>query len=211
MKKEAATMHIAIAGNIGAGKTTLTGILAKHYGWEAHYEEVDGNPYLNDFYHDMQRWSFNLQVYFLNKRFSQIIDFRHSGKTVIQDRTIYEDAEIFAPNLHEMGLMSTRDFETYRTLFDLMGKLIQAPDLIIYLRASIPTLVQQIQKRGRDYEDSIRLDYLKQLNQRYEAWSTRYRMGKMLVINVDELNFADNKGDMSKVIDRIDAQLHGLF
>jgi len=204
-------MHIAIAGNIGAGKTTLTGILAKHYGWEPHYEEVEGNPYLNDFYHDMQRWSFNLQVYFLNNRFSQIIDFRHSGKTVIQDRTIYEDAEIFAPNLHAMGLMSTRDFETYHTLFDLMEKLIQAPDLIIYLRASIPTLVQQIQKRGRDYEDSIRLDYLKQLNQRYEAWATRYRMGKMLVINVDELNFADNKGDMSKVIDRIDAQLHGLF
>lgn len=211
MKKEISTMHIAIAGNIGAGKTTLTGILAKHYGWEPHYEEVEGNPYLNDFYHDMQRWSFNLQVYFLNNRFSQIIDFRHSGKTVIQDRTIYEDAEIFAPNLHAMGLMSTRDFETYHTLFDLMEKLIQAPDLIIYLRASIPTLVQQIQKRGRDYEDSIRLDYLKQLNQRYEAWATRYRMGKMLVINVDELNFADNKGDMSKVIDRIDAQLHGLF
>ena len=211
MKKETSIKHIAIAGNIGAGKTTLTGILAKHYGWEAHYEEVDGNPYLNDFYHDMQRWSFNLQVYFLNNRFSQIIDFRHSGKTVIQDRTIYEDAEIFAPNLHAMGLMSTRDFETYHALFDLMEKLIQAPDLIIYLRASIPTLVQQIQKRGRDYEDSIRLDYLKQLNQRYEAWATRYRMGKMLVINVDELNFADNKGDMSKVIDRIDAQLHGLF
>jgi len=211
MKKETSTMHIAIAGNIGAGKTTLTGILAKHYGWEAHYEEVEGNPYLNDFYHDMQRWSFNLQVYFLNNRFSQIIEFRHSGKTVIQDRTIYEDAEIFAPNLHAMGLMSTRDFETYHTLFDLMEKLIQAPDLIIYLRASIPTLVQQIQKRGRDYEDSIRLDYLKQLNQRYEAWATRYRIGKMLIINVDELNFADNKGDMSKVIDRIDAQLHGLF
>jgi len=211
MKKETSIKHIAIAGNIGAGKTTLTGILAKHYGWEAHYEEVDGNPYLNDFYHDMQRWSFNLQVYFLNNRFSQIIDFRHSGKTVIQDRTIYEDAEIFAPNLHAMGLMSTRDFETYHALFDLMEKLIQAPDLIIYLRASIPTLVQQIQKRGRDYEDSIRLDYLKQLNQRYEAWATRYRMGKILVINVDELNFADNKGDMSKVIDRIDAQLHGLF
>ncbi|MEI7523874.1 MAG: deoxynucleoside kinase [Mariniphaga sp.] len=211
MKKNASPMHIAIAGNIGAGKTTLTAILSKHYGWEAHYEDVEGNPYLNDFYHDMQRWSFNLQVYFLNRRFSQILDFRNAGKTVIQDRTIYEDAEIFAPNLHNMGLMSTRDFETYHNIFDLMGKLIQTPDLIIYLRASIPTLVQQIQKRGRDYEDTIRLDYLKQLNQRYEAWATRYPAGKILIINVDELNFAENKEDLSKVIDRIDARLHGLF
>jgi deoxyadenosine/deoxycytidine kinase len=211
VKKQTAPMHIAIAGNIGSGKTTLTAILAKHYGWEAHYEDVDGNPYLNDFYHDMQRWSFNLQVYFLNKRFSQILEFRNSGKTVIQDRTIYEDAEIFAPNLHNMGLMSTRDFETYHNVFDLMGKLIQPPDLIIYLRASIPTLVQQIQKRGRDYENTIRLDYLKQLNQRYEAWATRYQSSKIIVINVDELNFADNKEDLSKVIDRIDARLHGLF
>jgi deoxyadenosine/deoxycytidine kinase len=211
VKKPSTPMHIAIAGNIGSGKTTLTAILAKHYGWEAHYEDVDGNPYLNDFYHDMQRWSFNLQVYFLNKRFSQILEFRNSGKTVIQDRTIYEDAEIFAPNLHNMGLMSTRDFETYHNVFDLMGKLIQPPDLIIYLRASIPTLVQQIQKRGRDYENTIRLDYLKQLNQRYEAWATRYQSSKILVINVDELNFADNKEDLSKVIDRIDARLHGLF
>ena len=211
MKNGKGAMHVAIAGNIGAGKTTLASILAKHYGWEAHYEEVDGNPYLDDFYHDMQRWSFNLQIYFLNNRFSQIIDFRHKGKTVIQDRTIYEDAEIFAPNLHEMGLMSTRDFQTYHTLFNLMGQLIKAPDLIIYLRATIPTLVNQIQKRGRDYENTIRIDYLKQLNQRYEAWATRYRLGKMLIINVDELNFAENKEDLSKVIDRIDAQLHGLF
>lgn len=211
MKKTASAMHIAIAGNIGAGKTTLTEILSKHYGWEAHYEDVEGNPYLNDFYHDMQRWSFNLQVYFLNKRFSQIVEFRNSGKTVIQDRTIYEDAEIFAPNLHDMGLMSTRDFETYHNIFDLMGKLIQTPDLIIYLRATVPTLVKQIQKRGRDYEDTIRLDYLKQLNQRYEAWATRYQNGKMLIINVDELNFVENKEDISKVIDRIDARLHGLF
>ncbi len=204
-------MHIAIAGNIGAGKTTLTTLLAKHYGWEAHYEDVDTNPYLNDFYHDMQRWSFNLQVYFLNTRFSQIIDFRHSGRTVIQDRTIYEDAEIFAPNLHEMGLMSTRDFANYHSLFSLMGKLIQAPDLIIYLRASIPTLVRQIQRRGRDYENTIRLDYLNQLNQRYEAWISRYNLGKVLIINVDDINFADNAEDLSKVIDKIDAQLHGLF
>lgn len=211
MKKETPTMHIAIAGNIGAGKTTLTELLAKHFGWESHYEEVDGNPYLNDFYHDMQRWSFNLQVYFLNTRFSQILEFRHSGKTVIQDRTIYEDAEIFAPNLHEMGLMSTRDFESYHSLFRLMNSLVQAPNLIIYLRASIPTLVQQIQKRGRDYENTIRLDYLNQLNQRYEAWATRYKLGKILIINVDELNFAEKKEDLSKVIDRINAQLHGLF
>ena len=204
-------MHIAIAGNIGAGKTTLTELLAKNYGWESHYEEVDGNPYLNDFYHDMQRWSFNLQVYFLNTRFSQIREFRNSGKTVIQDRTIYEDAEIFAPNLHEMGLMSTRDFESYHSLFTLMNSLVQAPNLIIYLRASIPTLVQQIQKRGREYENTIRLDYLKQLNQRYEAWATRYTLGKILIINVDELNFAEKKEDLGKVIDRINAQLHGLF
>jgi deoxyadenosine/deoxycytidine kinase len=211
MKKEPPTMHIAIAGNIGAGKTTLTELLAKNYGWESHFEEVETNPYLNDFYHDMQRWSFNLQIYFLNKRFSQILEFRHSGKTVIQDRTIYEDAEIFAPNLHEMGLMSTRDFENYHSLFNLMSRLVQAPDLIIYLRASIPTLVQQIQKRGRDYENTIRLDYLKQLNQRYEAWATRYTLGKILIINVDELNFAENKENLGKVIDRINAQLNGLF
>jgi len=211
MKKELPTMHIAIAGNIGAGKTTLTELLAKNYGWESHFEEVETNPYLNDFYHDMQRWSFNLQIYFLNKRFSQILEFRHSGKTVIQDRTIYEDAEIFAPNLHEMGLMSTRDFENYHSLFNLMSRLVQAPDLIIYLRASIPTLVQQIQKRGRDYENTIRLDYLKQLNQRYEAWATRYTLGKILIINVDELNFAENKENLGKVIDRINAQLNGLF
>jgi deoxyadenosine/deoxycytidine kinase len=211
MKKEPQTMHIAIAGNIGAGKTTLTELLAKHYGWESHFEEVEANPYLNDFYHDMQRWSFNLQIYFLNTRFSQILEFRHSGKTVIQDRTIYEDAEIFAPNLHEMGLMSTRDFENYHSLFNLMSGLVQAPDLIIYLRASIPTLVQQIQKRGRDYENTIRLDYLNQLNQRYEAWATRYTLGKILIINVDELNFAENKEDLGKVIDRINAQFNGLF
>jgi deoxyadenosine/deoxycytidine kinase len=211
MKKEVSTMHIAIAGNIGSGKTTLTELLAKHYGWESHFEETDGNPYLNDFYHDMQRWSFNLQIYFLNTRFTKILEFRHSGKTVIQDRTIYEDAEIFAPNLHEMGLMSTRDFENYHSLFNLMSRLVQAPDLIIYLRASTPTLVQQIQKRGREYESTIRLDYLNQLNQRYEAWASRYTLGKMLIINVDDLNFAESKEDLGKVIDRINAQLNGLF
>lgn len=204
-------MHIAVAGNIGAGKTTLTGLLAKNFGWESHFEEIESNPYLNDFYHDMQRWSFNLQVYFLNTRFSQILEFRKAGKTVIQDRTIYEDSEIFAPNLHEMGLMSTRDFQNYHDLFNLMNSLVKAPDMVIYLRASIPTLVQQIQKRGRNYENSIRLDYLKQLNQRYEAWAMRYKLGKLMVINVDDVNFAENKEDLSKVIDRINAQLHGLF
>jgi deoxyadenosine/deoxycytidine kinase len=211
MKKEPTSMHIAIAGNIGAGKTTLTRLLAKHYAWEAHYEDVDHNPYLDDFYHDMLRWSFNLQVYFLNSRFTQVLDFRDSGKTVIQDRTIYEDAEIFAPNLHEMGLMSTRDFSNYRTLFTLMSRLIKAPTLMIYLRATVPTLVNNIQKRGRDYENSIRLDYLSQLNQRYEAWASRYTLGKMLIVNVDNLNFEENQEDLSKIIDRINAQFHGLF
>ncbi len=204
-------MHIAVAGNIGAGKTTLSELLAKHYKWTPHYEDVDENPYLNDFYNDMQRWSFNLQVFFLNSRFKQIIDIRKSGKTIIQDRTIYEDAEIFAPNLHSMGLMSTRDFTNYKTLFDLMVSLIQPPDLLIYLRASIPTLVNQIQKRGREYENSIRLDYLKQLNERYETWTKGYKMGKLLIVNVDDLDFTENPEDLSFIIDKIDAQIHGLF
>lgn len=204
-------MHIALAGNIGAGKTTLTELLAKHYKWHPHYEDVDENPYLNDFYEDMQRWSFNLQIYFLNSRFKQVVDIRSSNKTVIQDRTIYEDAEIFAPNLHYMGLMSTRDFNTYSHLFQMMSKMVQAPDLLIYLRASVPTLVNQIQKRGRDYESSIRIDYLKQLNERYEAWVNRYKAGKMLIIDVDRIDFQNNPEDLSNVIDRIDAQIHGLF
>lgn len=204
-------MHIALAGNIGAGKTTLTGLLAKHYGWRPHYEDVDENPYLNDFYEDMQRWSFNLQIYFLNSRFSQVLDIQQSGDTVIQDRTIYEDAEIFAPNLHAMGLMTTRDYNNYATLFQLMSKLVKAPDLLIYLRASVPTLVNQIQQRGRDYENSIRLDYLKQLNERYEAWINRYKDGKLLIINVDKIDITHNPEDLSSVIDKIDAQIHGLF
>jgi deoxyadenosine/deoxycytidine kinase len=204
-------MHIALAGNIGAGKTTLTELLAKHYNWTAHYEDVDENPYLNDFYEDMQRWSFNLQIYFLNSRFNQVLDIRQSDKTVIQDRTIYEDAEIFAPNLHAMGLMSSRDFKNYSTLFQLMSKLVKAPDLLIYLRASVPTLVSQIQKRGREYENSIRLDYLKQLNERYEAWISRYKSGKLLIIDVDKIDFPSNPEDLSGVIDKIDAQIHGLF
>ena len=204
-------MHIAVAGNIGAGKTTLSELLAKHYKWTPHYEDVDENPYLNDFYNDMQRWSFNLQIYFLNSRFQQIIEIRKSGETIIQDRTIYEDAEIFAPNLHSMGLMSTRDFKNYKSLFDLMVSLIQPPDLLIYLRASIPTLVNQIQKRGREYENSIRLDYLKQLNERYENWISSYKMGKLLIINVDNNDFTTNPENLSAIIDKIDAQIHGLF
>lgn len=204
-------MHLAIAGNIGSGKTTLTRLLSKHYGWEAHYEDIDDNPYLNDFYNDMQRWSFNLQIYFLNSRFNHILSFRKSGKTLVQDRTIYEDAYIFAPNLHSMGLMSTRDFENYFTLFNLMSSLIQPPDLIIYLRASVPTLVNQIQKRGRKYEENLRLDYLKRLNERYEAWIEAYNLGKSLIIDVDNNNFSDNPEDLSVVIDKVNAEIHGLF
>lgn len=204
-------MHIAIAGNIGSGKTTLAGLLSKHYGWDAHYEKVDENPYLNDFYEDMQRWSFNLQVYFLNSRFNQIINIKKSDKTVIQDRTIYEDAYIFAPNLHSMGLMSTRDFENYFTLFNLMTSLVDPPDLLIYLRGSVPTLVNQIQKRGREYENNIRLDYLKKLNERYESWIQAYNLGPLVIIDVDNTNFIENKEDLRKVIDKIDAEIHGLF
>jgi deoxyadenosine/deoxycytidine kinase len=204
-------MHIAIAGNIGSGKTTLTNLLSKHYGWDPHFEDVDDNPYLNDFYEDMQRWSFNLQIYFLNSRFNQIIDIRKSGKTVIQDRTIYEDAYIFAPNLHSMGLMSTRDFENYFTLFNLISSLIQPPDLILYLRATVPTLVNQIQKRGRRYEENLRIDYLKRLNERYEAWIEAYNMGKLLIVEADDYDFPNNTDHLSEVIDKIDAELHGLF
>ncbi|OQY05459.1 MAG: deoxynucleoside kinase [Bacteroidetes bacterium 4572_117] len=204
-------MHIAVAGNIGSGKTTLTKLLANHYKWEAHYEDVDDNPYLNDFYDDMQRWSFNLQVFFLNSRFNQVLDIRKSGKTVIQDRTIYEDAHIFAPNLHAMSLMTSRDFDNYFSLFNLMSSLVEPPNLLIYLRASVPTLVNQIQKRGRDYENTIRLDYLTRLNERYEAWVTTYKLGKLLIIDVNDLNFQDKPKDLSFVIDRIDAEIHGLF
>jgi deoxyadenosine/deoxycytidine kinase len=204
-------MHIAVAGNIGAGKTTLTTLLAKHYNWIPNYETVDDNPYLNDFYNDMQRWSFNLQVFFLNTRFQQIVEIRKSNKTIIQDRTIFEDAEIFAPNLHDMGLMSTRDFENYRALYNLMIALIQPPDLLIYLRASVPTLVNQIQQRGRAYEESIRLDYLKMLNERYELWISKYTGSKLLIVNVDDSDFQSNPEDLSKIIDGIDAQIHGLF
>jgi deoxyadenosine/deoxycytidine kinase len=204
-------MHIAIAGNIGSGKTTLTRLLAQHYKWEAHFEDVDENPYLNDFYNDMQRWSFNLQVYFLNSRFNQVTDIRQGEKDVIQDRTIYEDAYIFAPNLHAMGLMTTRDFENYFSLFSLMDGFISPPDLLIYLRASVPALVNQIQQRGRDYEESIRLDYLKRLNERYEAWISTYDKGKLLIIDVDDNNFHEDQEDLGKIINSLDAEIHGLF
>lgn len=198
-------MHIAIAGNIGAGKTTLTGLLAKHYKWDTHFEDVDDNPYLNDFYDEMQRWSFNLQIYYLNSRFTQTQEIRNSSKTVIQDRTIYEDAFIFAPNLHSMGLMTTRDFENYFSLFNLIESFVSAPDLLIYLRASVSKLVQNIQTRGREYEESIRLDYLKRLNERYEAWISTYDKGKILIIDVDNNNFHENKEDLGKIISGIDA------
>ncbi|MDF1517458.1 MAG: deoxynucleoside kinase [Lutibacter sp.] len=204
-------MHVAIAGNIGAGKTTLTKLLAKHYKWEPHYESVEENPYLDDFYGEMERWSFNLQVYFLNSRFRQILEIRESGKNLIQDRTIYEDARIFAPNLHAMGLMTNRDFVNYESLFELMERLVSPPDLLIYLRATIPTLVGQIHKRGREYENSISIDYLSRLNERYEAWITKYTKGNLLIIDVDKLNFVDNPEDLYAVINKIDAQINGLF
>lgn len=204
-------MHIAVAGNIGSGKTTLTKLLAKHFGWEPHFEDVESNPYLNSFYEDMQRWSFNLQIYFLNSRFRKILLIRKSGKTVIQDRTIYEDAYIFAPNLHSMNLMSTRDFDNYTSLFEMINSLIPSPDLLIYLRAGVPTLVNQIQKRGREYESAIRLDYLKGLNDLYEEWIVNYNLGKSLIVDVDNLKIEENPEHLGIVIERINAQLHGLF
>ena len=204
-------MHVAIAGNIGSGKTTLTRLVAKHYRWKAHYEDVEDNPYLDDFYNEMERWSFNLQIYFLNSRFRQILEIRESGKKVIQDRTIYEDAFIFAPNLHAMGLMTNRDYENYKALFDLMESVTEGPDLLIYLRSSIPNLVNQIHKRGREYENSISIDYLSRLNERYEAWIHGYDKGALLIIDVDDLDFVDNPEDLGAVINKIDAEIHGLF
>jgi deoxyadenosine/deoxycytidine kinase len=203
-------MHIAVAGNIGSGKTTLTGLLARHYGWQPKFEDVDDNPYLADFYEDMTRWSFNLQIYFLNKRFEGIVEIQRSKETIIQDRTIYEDARIFAPNLHAMGLMTMRDFENYTSLFDLMISLVKPPDILIYLRSSVPTLVYQIQKRGREYESSIRIDYLSKLNELYEAWIDSYD-GCKLIIDVDTVKFSEALEARSLVIDKVDAQLHGLF
>ncbi|MBQ6254700.1 MAG: deoxynucleoside kinase [Bacteroidales bacterium] len=203
-------MHIAIAGNIGSGKTTLTKMLAAHYGWTPKFESVDFNPYLADFYADMERWSFNLQIYFLNKRFKDVVEISRCDDVIIQDRTIYEDARIFAPNLHSMGLMSTRDFESYSDLFDLMMSLVSKPDLLIYLRSSIPNLVAQIQKRGREYESSIRIDYLTGLNKRYEDWIKEYD-GHLLIVNVDEIKFENHPEDFQKITDRIDAEMFGLF
>jgi len=204
-------MHVAIAGNIGSGKTSLAGLLAKHYGWEVHYEEVDENPYLADFYNDMQRWAFNLQVCFLKNRFARILKIRQEDQSVVQDRTIYEDAVIFAANLYDMGLMSPRDYENYRGLFDLMSGLISPPDLLIYLRASVPTLVRQIEMRGRPYESGIRLDYLRRLNERYEGWIRNYRESNLLIVDVDKYDFIKDKSNLSAVIDKVDSKIHGLF
>jgi deoxyadenosine/deoxycytidine kinase len=204
-------MHIAIAGNIGSGKTSLTEILSRHYNWTAHYETMDGNPYINDFYQDMSRWAFNLQVYFLQNRFNQVNEIRRNGAKVVQDRTIYEDAYIFAANLHDMGLMSMRDYDNYMSLFSLMVSYIQPPDLLIYLRASVPTLVRQIQKRGRAYETSIRLDYLQRLNERYEAWIDNYTLGRKLIVDVDKNDFIDNADSLRSILDKVEAQVNGLF
>ncbi|PRZ01816.1 deoxynucleoside kinase [Marinilabilia salmonicolor] len=204
-------MHIAIAGNIGSGKTTLAGLLGRHYGWDIHYEDVEDNPYLADFYNDMRRWSFNLQVYFLKSRFSQIVKIREGNTSVIQDRTIYEDSVIFAANLFDMGLMSPRDYENYTGLFNLMSSLIAPPDLLIYLRASVPTLVRQIEMRGREYESSIRLDYLRRLNERYEGWIKNYRESNLLIVDVDNNDFIKDRSNLSAVIDKVDSKINGLF
>jgi deoxyadenosine/deoxycytidine kinase len=203
-------MHIAIAGNIGCGKTTLTNMLARRYGWTPRFESVDNNPYLADYYEDMARWSFNLQIYFLNKRFQDVVEISKCKETIVQDRTIFEDARIFAPNLHDMGLMSDRDFANYSELFDLMMSLVGRPDLLIYIRASIPHLIAQIQKRGRDYEQGIRIDYLNGLNERYEEWISHYD-GRLLIVDGDHLDFQNNPLDFQSITDQIDAELFGLF
>ena len=204
-------MHIAVAGNIGSGKTTLTKLLAKHFNWIAEFEDIDNNPYLTSFYEDMQRWSFNVQVFFLNARMRKVVEIEKKKKPVIQDRTIFEDAYIFAPNLHDMGLMASRDFENYISLFNLVNSFVHPPDLVIYLKASTSTLVSQIQKRGRKYESSIRLDYLQRLNDRYDEWASSYSRGKILVIDIDSCNFSDNKEDLGSVVNKVNAELFGLF
>ena len=197
-------MHIAIAGNIGAGKTSLTELISKHYGWEAQYEDVIDNPYLDDFYNHMERWSFNLQIYFLKSRFQQLLNIKNNKKTIVQDRTIYEDAHIFAPNLKAMGLMNQRDFKNYHELFELMESLIKGPDLLIYLSSSIPNLVNKIHKRGRKFENSISIDYLSRLNERYEAWTSTYDKGKIIIIDVDEIDFVESREDLNSIISIID-------
>jgi len=203
--------HIAVAGNIGAGKTTLTELLSKHYKWIPHFEDVDHNPYLMDFYEDMPRWSFNLQIYFLNSRLQQLVEIQKGTETVIQDRTIYEDANIFAPNLHQMGLMSKRDFDNYFQFFQTLKAMVQPPDLLIYLKASVPTLVGQIQKRGREYEENIRLDYLKRLNEYYNKWIGNYNEGPLLIVDVDKNKFPENEEHLGEIIRRVDSELYGLF
>lgn len=211
MAKARKPKHVAIAGNIGAGKTTLTEMLSKHYKWIPQFEDVDQNPYLFDFYEDMPRWSFNLQIYFLNSRLNQLIEISKGTETVIQDRTIFEDAYIFAPNLHEMGLMSKRDFDNYFEFFQNLRQMVKPPDLMIYLQASVPTLVGQIQKRGREYEENIRLDYLKRLNEYYNKWIEGYKEGPLLIINVDKTKFVENEEHLGEIIAKIDAELYGLF
>ena len=210
-KAKSKPKHIAVAGNIGAGKTTLTEMLSKHYKWIPHFEDVDHNPYLMDFYEDMPRWSFNLQIYFLNSRLRQLVEIQSGTETVIQDRTIYEDANIFAPNLHDMGLMSKRDFDNYYVFFQTLKTMVKPPDLLIYLNASVPTLVGNIQKRGREYEENIRLDYLKKLNEYYNKWIESYKEGPLLVIDVDKNRFPENTEHFGEIIHKVDAQLYGLF
>ncbi|MEZ2334452.1 deoxynucleoside kinase [Mucilaginibacter sp. RCC_168] len=204
-------MHIAIVGNIGAGKTTLTEMLARNYGWEPLFEAVDNNPYLEDFYSDMKRWSFNLQIYFLNSRYRQIVDIQKSGRNILQDRTIYEDAYIFAENLHDMGLMTSRDYENYQSIFDNITEFIKPPDLLVYLKASVPTLVSNIQRRGREYEIGIRLDYLSKLNEKYDKWIKNYKLGKLLILDKDNLDFANNTEDMATIVQLIEREINGLF
>lgn len=211
MSKLGLLKHVAIAGNIGAGKTTLTGLLAKHFGWQVHYEDTETNPYLSDFYDDMNRWSFNLQIFFLNSRYRQIVDIQKGAETIIQDRTIYEDAFIFAPNLHEMGLMDKRDFNNYFDLFKTMSSQVKPPDLLIYLKADISTLVGNIQKRGRDYEGTISIDYLKKLNERYNNWIENYNEGNLLIINTDNIDFVNKKEDLGYIIGQVERELNGLF
>ncbi len=203
-------MHIALAGNIGAGKTTLTELLSKHYGWKAEYESTVDNPYLSDFYEDMKRWSFALQIFFLNSRMEQVLKLREKNQDVIQDRTIYEDAYIFAPSITSLGMMEERDFQNYLSLFEIMSALVQAPDLLIYLRADVPTLVKNIERRGREYEKTIRLDYLKELNERYEDWIKNYTIGRLLILDINKLDIMNPK-DLNLIISKIDAELHGLF
>ena len=203
--------YVAIAGNIGAGKSSLTDILSEYFGWEAFYEQVDNNPYLTDFYNDMRRWSFNLQVYFLSSRFKHQQHIEEADHSIVQDRSIYEDAEIFARNLHEMGLMSKRDYENYTELFSIMTSYLRPPSLLVHLRASVPTLVEHIQQRGREYESTIRIDYLERLQRHYENWIEDYDLGPKMIIDVDELDFVNNEQDRRDVIGRIESRLFGLF